>query len=144
MEKLFFLDLLWNQDDGLNSVVLEVLTCSHQRYMPVFVLYHSIVLIFNNFNGFIWFNNSKHFHFLFPEVLPSLAVLQVFFESFLLIHRWRLLLTRSGGNSIFNYVSIQQDFISFLSAEIARQKKTNSPFCWSTLYVKNFTHLNLK
>ena len=91
--------------------------------IPVFVLYHSIVLIFNNFNGFFWFNNSKHFHFLFPEVLPSLAVLPVFFKSFLLIHRWRLLLTRSGGNSIFSYFSIQQDFISFLSAEIALQKK---------------------
>ena len=95
--------------------------------MPLFVLYHSSVLIFNNFNGSIWFNNSKHFRFLFPEVLPSLAVLKGFFLSFLLIHQWRLLLTRSGGNSIFNYVSIPQDFISFVSVEIARQKKqTNS------------------
>ena len=86
-----------NQDDG------KFLLAAIQD-MPVFVLYHSIVLIFNNFNWSIWFNNSKKVSFSVPEVLPSLAVLQFFLKYFLLILRWRLILTRSGGKTIVHSV----------------------------------------
>ena len=62
-------------------------------------------------------------HSRYAGSVPKSGCSSVFLTKFFLILRWRLILARSGEKTIFNYVSIQQDFISFLSAEIAQQKK---------------------
>ena len=64
-----------NQDDG------KFLLAAIQD-MPVFVLYHSIVLIFNNFNWSIWFNNSKKVSFSVSGSVTKSGCSSVFFKVF--------------------------------------------------------------
>ena len=59
--------------------------------MPVFVLYHSIVLIFNNFNWSIWFNNSKKVSFSVSGSVTKSGCSSVFFKVFFI--------DTSGGDS---------------------------------------------
>ena len=111
--------------------------------MPVFVLYHSIVLIFNNFNGSIWFNNSKHFRFLFPEMLPSLAFLHFFFLKFFIdtpVETYSYSLGRENNFQLcFN--STRLHFLPKCWNCSSKKKNSFCCECWSTLHVKNFTHL---
>ena len=126
-----------NQDDG------KFLLAAIQD-MPVFVLYHSIVLIFNNFNWSIWFNNSKKVSFSVSGSVTKSGCSSVFFKVFFIdtpVETYSYSFGREN-NCPFS-VSIQQDFISFLNVQIDRQKKNTNSFCsecWSTFHVKNFTH----
>ena len=97
-----------NQDDG------KFLLAAIQD-MPVFVLYHSIVLIFNNFNWSIWSNNSKKVSFSVSGSVTKSGCSSVFFKVFFI---------DTPVETYFPFsVSIQQDFISFLNVQIDRRKK---------------------
>ena len=125
-----------NQDDG------KFLLAAIQD-MPVFVLYHSIVLIFNNFNWSIWFNNSKKVSFSVSGSVTKSGCSSVFFKVFFIDTPVETYSYSFGRENNFPFsVSIQQDFISFLMFKLIVKKNTNSfcSECWSTFHVKNFTH----
>ena len=106
-----------NQDDG------KFLLAAIQD-MPVFVLYHSIVLIFNNFNWSIWFNNSKKVSFSVSGSVTKSGCSSVFFKVFFIDTPVETYSYSFGRENNFPFsVSIQQDFISFLNVQIDRQKK---------------------
>ena len=88
-----------NQDDG------KFLLAAIQD-MPVFVLYHSIVLIFNNFNWSIWFNNSKKVSFSVSGSVTKSGCSSVFFKVFFIdtpVETYSYS-ARSGGKTIFHSV----------------------------------------
>ena len=99
--------------------------------IPVFVLYHSIVLIFNNFNWSIWSNNSKKVSFSVSGSVTKSGCSSVFLKVFFIDTPVETYSYSFGRENNFQFsVSIQQDFISFLNVQIDRQKKYKLFLFW--------------